>query len=112
MIKLLNNASLRFSLLRNSLVQLFFWIIFFPGFFSGDSFGAVEMAKTGDLTNSFTASWAIYVRVFSFFGNSIGLLTLLGGLLLVFSITQFSYSILAEKTAAVASFLMTLLLRF
>jgi hypothetical protein len=108
MITLLRNTSLRFSLLRNSLVQVFFWIIFFPGFFSGDSFGAVEMAKTGDLTNSFTASWAIYVRVFSLFGNSIGLLTLLGGLLLVFSITQFSYSILAEKTAAVASFLMTL----
>ena len=108
MIMLLRNTSLRFSLLRNSLVQLFFWIIFFPGFFSSDSFGAVEMAKTGDLTNSFTASWAIYVRVFSLFGNSIGLLTLLGGLLLVFSITQFSYSILAEKTAAVASFLMTL----
>jgi hypothetical protein len=108
MIKLLNNTSLRFSHSRNSLVQLFFWIIFFPGFFSGDSFGAVDMAKTGNLTNSFTASWAIYVRVFSLFGNSIGLLTLLGGLLLVFSITQFSYSILAEKTAAVASFLMTL----
>jgi energy-converting hydrogenase Eha subunit C len=84
------------------------WIIFFPGFFSGDSFSAVEMAKTGNLTNSFTASWALYVRVFSLLGNSIGLLTLLGGLLLVFSITQLAYSIFAEKTAAIASFLFTL----
>ena len=108
MIRHLKNTAFRFSLLRNSLVQFIFWIIFFPGFFSGDSFGAVEMAKTGDLTNSFTASWAIYVRVFSLFGNSIGLLTLLGGLLLVFSVTQFSYSIFSEKTAAIASFLMTL----
>ena len=108
MIRYLKNMELRFSLLRNSLVQITSWIIFFPGFFSGDSFGAVEMAKTGDLTNSFTASWAIYVRVFSLFGNSIGLLTLLGGLLLVFSITQLAYSIFAEKTAAIASFLMTL----
>ncbi len=108
MITLLKNTGLRFSLLRNSLIQFFSWIIFFPGFFSPDSFGAVAMAKTGDLTNSFTASWAIYVRVFSLFGNSIGALTLLGGLLLVLSITQFAYTILAEKTAAVASFLLTL----
>lgn len=108
MIKYLGRTEIKFSLLRNFIVQFIFWIIFFPGFFSGDSFAAVEMAKTGDLTNSFTASWALYVRVFSLFGNSIGLLTLLGGLLLVFSITQLTYSILAEKTAAIASFLLTL----
>ena len=108
MIKSLRNAGIRFSLLRNSLIQISFWIIFFPGFFSGDSFAAVEMARTGELTNSYTASWALYVRAFSLFGSSIGLLTLFGGLLLVFSITQFSYSILAEKTAAIASFLLTL----
>lgn len=108
MINHLGRTEIKFSLLRNFTVQFIFWIIFFPGFFSGDSFAAVEMAKTGDLTNSYTASWALYVRVFSLFGNSIGLLTLFGGLLLVFSITQFTYSILAEKTAAVASFLFTL----
>jgi hypothetical protein len=108
MIKRFMNTELKFSLLRNSLVQFISWIIFFPGFFSGDSFAAVEMAKTGDLTNSYTASWALYARIFSLFGNSIGLLTLLGGLLLVFSITQFSYSILADKTAAIGSFLLTL----
>ena len=108
MIKRFMNTELKFSLLRNSFVQFISWIIFFPGFFSGDSFAAVEMAKTGDLTNSYTASWALFVRIFSLLGNSIGLLTLLGGLLLVFSTTQFSYSILAEKTAATASLLMTL----
>ena len=108
MINTFKNTEIRFSILRNTLVLLVSWIIFFPGFFSGDSFAAVEMAKTGDLTNSFTASWALYVRIFSLFGNSIGLLTLLGGLLLVFSMTQFSYSILAERTAAITSFLLTL----
>ena len=66
------------------------------------------MAKTGNLGNSFTASWAIYVRVFSLHGNAIGLLTLLGGLLLVFATTQFAYSIFTEKTAAISSFLITL----
>ena len=84
------------------------WIVFFPGFFSSDSFGAIQMAKTGDLGNSFTASWAIYVRVFSLHGNAIGLLTFLGGFLLVFALTNFAYSVFTEKTAAISSFLMTL----
>ncbi len=66
------------------------------------------MAKSGDLTNSYTASWAIYVRVFSFFGNAFGLLTLIGGLLLVYAITLFAFSIFTKNTAAWASFLMTL----
>jgi len=108
MINALKSTEIRISLLRNSLILIIYWIIFFPGFFSSDSFAAVEMAKTGDLTNSLTASWALFVRIFSLFGNAIGLLTLIGGLLLVFSMTQFSYSILAEKTAAITSFLLTL----
>ena len=100
--------SLSSSLIRNSTIIFILWIIFFPGFFSSDSFGAVEMAKTGEFTNSGTASWAIYVRLFSIFGNSIALLTLLGGLLLVFSTTIFAYELFTRKTSAYASFLMSL----
>ena len=108
MIMRLKNSEIRFSLMRNCLIQIIVWVVFFPGFLSRDSFAAIEMAKTGDLTNSYTASWALYVRVFSLFGSSIGLLTLFGGLLLVFSLTQLSYSIFSQKTAAIASFLLTL----
>ena len=108
MIKIFKDQSVQASLLRNSLIQITWWIIFFPGFFSGDSFGAVQMAKSGELTNSFTASWALYVRIFSIHGNAIGLLTLIDGLLLVFAVTRFSYSILPKKTASVSSFLLTL----
>ncbi len=108
MIEKLTDFDFKFSMLRNSLFLFAGWIIFFPGFFSGDSFAAVEMANSGNLTNSFTASWAIYVRVFSLFGNAIGLLTLFGGLLLVYATTQFSYSIFSRKIAAISSFLMTL----
>lgn len=108
MIKNINNIEIKFSILRNSLIFVIPWIIFFPGFFSSDSFAAVEMAKTGHLSNSFTASWALYVRIFSFFGNFIELLTLLGGLLLVFSITQFSYSIFTKRTAAITSLIIVL----
>ena len=108
MIAKITNIDFKFSIMRNSLFLFVCWIIFFPGFYSGDSFAAVDMARTGNLTNSFTASWAIYVRIFSFFGHAIGLLTILGGLLLVFATTQFAYVMFTRKTAAISSFLMTL----
>jgi 4-amino-4-deoxy-L-arabinose transferase-like glycosyltransferase len=105
---LLRNTELKHSLLRNSLVQIFWWIVFFPGFFSGDSFAAVDMAKSGELTNSYTASWAIYVRLFSFHGHAIALLTLVNGLLLTYSITRFAYSVMPKKNASIASFIIIL----
>ena len=105
---LLRNTELKHSLLRNSLVQIFWWIVFFPGFFSGDSFAAVDMAKSGELTNSYTASWAIYVRLFSFHGQAIALLTLINGLLLIYAITRFAYSVMPKKNASVASFIIIL----
>ncbi len=108
MIHKITNTEFKFSLLRNSIVQVIWWAVFFPGFFSTDSFGAVRMAKSGDLTNSYTASWAIYVRIFSLHGNAIWLLTLLNGLVLVFAVTRFAYSIFSYRTAATASFLLTL----
>ena len=105
---LIRKSELKHSLLRNSLVQIFWWIVFFPGFFSGDSFAAVDMATSGELTNSYTASWAIYVRIFSFHGHAIALLTLINGLLLTYSITRFAYSVMPKKNASVASFIIIL----
>jgi hypothetical protein len=106
--KHLLNSSFRASLLKNSLIQFVWWIIFFPGFFSGDSFTAVQMAKSGELGNSFTASWALYVRIFSFYGNAIALLTLINGLVLVYSVTRLGYAIFSAKTAAITTSLLTL----
>ena len=97
-----------FSLLRNSLVQFVWWVIFFPGFYSSDSFGAVAMAKTGDLTNSGTASWALYVRIFSLLGHAFPILTILSGLTLVYGVTRLAYAIFEDRTAAIASFTLTL----
>ena len=102
------STSFRVSLLRNSIIQFIWWVIFFPGFFSGDSFGAVQMAKTGNLDNSFTASWALYVRTFSFHGHAIALLTLINGLLLVYSVTRLGYSLFPNRPAAISTFLLTL----
>ena len=99
---------MRNALIRNSIVAVIWWIVFFPGFFSSDSFAAVNMAKSGDLVNSYTASWAIYVRVFSIFGHFIGLLTLLNAMILVYAVTRFSYALLSQRTAAISSFILTL----
>ncbi len=101
-------TSFSYSFIRNSLVQIGWWIVFFPGFYSGDSFTAVEMAKTGELENSGTASWALYVRVFSFFGQSLPLLTLFGGLILVYGVTRLSYAIFNDRIAAFSGFILTL----
>jgi len=106
--KHLLNSSFHASLLKNSSIQFVWWVIFFPGFFSTDSFVAVQMAKSGELGNSFTASWALYVRVFSFHGNAIALLTLINGLVLVYSVTRLGYAIFSARTAAISTFLLTL----
>jgi hypothetical protein len=106
--KMLLNPSFRTSFLRNSLIQFIWWVIFFPGFFSGDSFAAVQMAKNGELGNSFTASWALYVRIFSFHGNAIALLTLINGLALIYSVTRLGYAMFSARTAAISTFLLTL----
>ena len=106
--KRLLGYSFSYSLLRNFTIQAIWWVIFFPGFFSGDSFGAVNIAKTGEMTNAYTASWAIYVRLFSFHGQAIALLTLINGFLLVYSVTRLGYSLFSNRTAAISTFLLTL----
>ena len=106
--KNLLKTSFLFSLLRNSSIQFIWWVVFFPGFYSGDSFGTVAMARTGELTNSGSASWALYVRVFSFFGHAFPLLTLLSGLMLVYGLTRLAYAMFNEPIAALSSFVLTL----
>ena len=104
--KALLGDSFKFSLLRNSIIQLLWWIIFFPGFFSSDSFGAVSQAKSGDLSLDGSVSWAIYIRYFSFLGNAIPLLTIISGLALTYSITCLAYSLSSKKIAAISSFVL------
>ena len=41
--------SLKSAILRNCIIQLIWWAIFFPGFYSTDSFAVLQMAKTGEL---------------------------------------------------------------
>ena len=95
-----------FSLLRNVVIQFLWWIIFFPGFYSTDSFTAVRQAQSENLVDTGSASWSLYIRYFSFLGNAIPLLTLVSGLALTYSVTCLAYSISSRKVAAISSFLL------
>ncbi len=104
--KILFKDSLKFSLFRNFIIQFFWWIIFFPGFYSSDSFIAVAQAQSGELDFTGSASWSLYIRYFSFLGNAIPLLTLISGLSLTYSVTCLAYSVSRKEVAAISSFIL------
>jgi 4-amino-4-deoxy-L-arabinose transferase-like glycosyltransferase len=65
------------------------------------------MAQTGNLTNSGTASWAVFVRAFSLWGNAFPILSLLCGLLLIYATTQLAFSLFTDSTASPSSFILS-----
>ena len=97
------NPSLSASLIRNSAVQFIWWVIFFPGFYSTDSFAVLNMAKTGDLNALWSSPWAVMVRHLSLHGSLPGLVTLFFSIILSVSMTVFFYSILPQKNGALVS---------
>jgi hypothetical protein len=100
------DVKLKSALLRNALLSMIWWVIFYPGFYSADSFAVLEMAKTGSLSNSWSAPWALLVRNLSLHGNFPGLVTCVLTLTLSISMTVFFYSFLPAKNASTVSFLL------
>ena len=100
------DVGLKSSIIRNALISMIWWIIFYPGFYSTDSFSALEMAKSGNLSNIGTAPWALLVRHLSLHGNYPGLVTCVLSLMLSISMTVFFYSFLPAKNAASVSLLL------
>ncbi len=93
-----------FSALINSKYLFVFtsfvwWLVFYPGFFSVDSFGALNQARTGRITNVYTAAWPLTLRVLTFGGRVPGLATLACVLLLSYSVTYFCRSALPKSSA-------------
>lgn len=88
----------------NLFVSFVYWLIFHPGLFSTDSFAALEMAKSGNLNNAFTASWALYVRYFSLHGQVMSLLTLINVLTLSYAVTRFCMILFGRKSAKFVAF--------
>ena len=101
--KQLLNPSLSASLIRNSLLQIIWWVIFFPGFYSTDSFAVLSMAKTGNLNGLWSSPWAVMVRYLSIHGSHPGLVTLFFSIILSVSMTVFFYSLLPQKNGALVS---------
>ncbi len=103
MIRRLFAGDLKTSLFRNGLIATLWWITFYPGFYSDDSFGAVNMARTGQLSSAWSAPWALFVRIFSLHGRYPGIVTLIFGLTLALSLTVFIYSLMDQKPASITS---------
>jgi hypothetical protein len=75
------------------------WLIFYPGFYSSDSFGALSQAKTGHISNIYTAAWPLTLRILTFGGRVPGFGTLACILLLSYSVVYFCRSALPELSA-------------
>jgi hypothetical protein len=83
--------------LLNSLILLIWWLIFNPGFFSGDSIASIQMAREGPLNSGATAIWAIFVKILTINGEHPEIATLFFSQLLAFSIATFTYTFLRSK---------------
>ena len=99
-------TNLKSAALRNAAIAVLWWIIFYPGFYSADSFAVLEMAKTGELNSLWSAPWAILVQNLSLHGIYPGLVTLIMALVLSLSVTLFFYSLLPPKNATIVSCLL------
>jgi len=71
------------------LTSLIWWLTFYPGFYSSDSFGALDQAKTGHISNIYTSAWPLTLRILTIGGRVPGLATLAGVLLLSYAVTYF-----------------------
>lgn len=88
------------SLLINSFIAFLWWLIFNPGFYSSDSFGVIEMARSGTISSDSTAIWAIAVKLLTINGSHPEIGTLFFSQLLTFSISLFAHSLFQGKSAS------------
>lgn len=80
------------------LTSLVWWLIFYPGFYSGDSFGALNQAKSGEISNIYTSAWPLTLRILTFGGRVPGLATLACVLVLSYSVTYFCRNALPKSS--------------
>ena len=99
--KFLLGHSQKSALFRNCIIQLIWWVLFFPGFYSSDSFAVLEMAKTGELYGIWSATWALAVTFLSFSGRHPEIVTLVFSQVFSVSLTIFVYSILKLRQSSI-----------
>lgn len=88
------------------LTSFVWWVIFYPGFYSGDSFGALNQAKSGQISNVYTAAWPLTLRILTFGGKVPGIATLVCVLLLSYSVTYFCRNALPKSSAKLTAVLL------
>jgi len=92
----------------NSLIVIIWWIIFNPGFYSGDSFAVIEMARSGKLNSDGTAIWAFFVSIISLNGKHPEMVTLALALLTSISLSLLTKSLLPDKKGTASSVILSL----
>jgi hypothetical protein len=101
--KFIRLPSTQKSCIINAFIIFLWWLAFNPGFYSADSFGVIEMARSGKITSESTAIWAILVKFLTLGGAHPEIATLFFSQLLGFSISLFAHSLFKGKPALYGS---------
>lgn len=88
------------------ITSLIWWLSFYPGFYSGDSFGALDQAKSGHISNIYTAAWPLALRILTIGGRVPALGTLACVLLLSYSVAYFCRTALPKSSAKITTALL------
>ena len=100
-ISTLNTNLLVYS--SNSLIMLFWWVAFNPGFYSADSFAVLRMLRSGTITSEGTAIWALSLNFLTLGGSQPQIATLFFSQLLAASISYFSLSLFQNRRGLLAT---------
>ena len=87
------------SVAINAFIMLLWWIAFNPGFYSIDSFGVIDKARSGNLSSAWTAIWAVFVKYLTLNGSHPEIATLFFSQLLGYSVSLFAMTLFKGKTA-------------
>lgn len=94
---------LRNSLIFNFVIGFCWWLVFFPGFFSTDSFAIIQNVQSRTLSSEWTLPWHLFIAFLTFDGAFPGIATLFFLQLFIFSVTVLSFTICKPKVATLSS---------
>lgn len=98
--KKLNTAK---ALKLNAVIGIFWWFLFYPGFYSPDSLYFVAIARDEIDSSTVSTLYQIYLKVFTLSGEFIPLITLVNVLILTYATTHFFFSTQQNSVAGIGS---------
>ncbi len=87
-------------------IAVLWWLCFIPGFYSADSFGALNEAA-GEITPAYTAIWPLYLRALTVRGQFPAAATLVDVLILTYAVQFWARATLDRRLGDRISVLMT-----